>query len=53
MKTILKTTMTLAVVALFFTGCETKENLDKIANNLEGLVQTKKAQFALSVEKVL
>ena len=34
--------MTLAVAALFFTGCETQEKLDKIANNLEGLVQTKK-----------
>jgi len=43
MKTkILKTTMVLAVAVTFFTGCDTEEKLDKIANNLEGLVQTKK-----------
>lgn len=41
-KSILKTTMVLAIAVTLFTGCETEEKLDKIANSLEGLVQTKK-----------
>ena len=41
MKTILKTTMILAVAATLFTGCETEDKLNKISENLEKLTEVK------------
>ncbi len=50
MKTILKTTMILAVVATLFTGCETEDKLNKISENLEKLTQVKSGNRGVSCE---
>jgi hypothetical protein len=42
MKTILKTTMVLAVAATLFTGCDTEDKLNKISENIEKLTQVQK-----------
>ena len=39
MKIILKTSITLVVAGLFFTGCETEEKINKISENIEKLTQ--------------
>jgi hypothetical protein len=44
MKTILKTTIALVVIALFFTGCETEDKLNKISENLEKLAQVQRVE---------
>ena len=50
MKTILKTTMILAVVATLFTGCETEEKINKISENIEKLTQVKRVTSGVSCE---
>ncbi len=50
MKTILKTTIPLAVAALFFTGCETEEKINKISENIEKLTQVKNVNKGVSCE---
>jgi len=50
MKTILKTTIALAVTALFFTGCETEEKINKISENIEKLTQVEHVKSGVSCE---
>jgi len=44
------TTMILAVAALFFTGCETEEKINKISENIEKLTQVKHVKSGVSCE---
>ena len=48
MKTILKTSITLVVVGLFFTGCETEEKINKISENIEKLTQVEHLKRGVS-----
>ena len=50
MKTISKITMALAVAALFFTGCETEEKINKISENIEKLTQVKSVNKGVSCD---
>jgi hypothetical protein len=50
MKTISKTTTALAVIALFFTGCETEDKLNKISENIEKLTQVKSVNKGVSCD---
>lgn len=50
MKTILKTTMILAVAATLFTGCETEEKINTISENIEKLTQVKSVNKGVSCE---
>ncbi len=50
MKTILKITIALAVTALFFTGCETEEKINKISENIEKLTQVKSVNKGVTCE---
>jgi hypothetical protein len=44
MKTILKTTIAMVGAALFFTGCETEDKLNKISENIEKLTQVQRVE---------
>ena len=50
MRTISKTITALAVTAMFFTGCETEDKLNKISENIEKLTQVKSVNKGVSCD---